>query len=103
MESYPNSQMAVLYYDSEPVTDFRCSVNFSNGYLTISYEDEDDNGNTIITKYVGEERSRGHWELKGDDGENSRATLHQFDNGRILEGSWHCDNYSGMWRITLNK
>ncbi|MFJ5320297.1 hypothetical protein [Pectobacterium parvum] len=99
MELYKNSKMDTLYYNDAPAcTDEPCSVSISNGIIEVSYIRD---GERI--KYVGPERSTGHFELTGNDGRNSKATLHRFTDGKVLVGKWMYDNYRGLWHIALNK
>ncbi|NKI73542.1 hypothetical protein Dpoa2040_000744 [Dickeya sp. CFBP 2040] len=98
MELYKNSKMNTLYYDDEPAcTDEPCSVSINNGIIEVSYIHDGEK-----YTYVGPETSPGHFELTGNDGRNSKATLHRFPNGKTLVGKWRYDNYRGLWQIALN-
>ncbi|RUR99447.1 hypothetical protein [Pectobacterium polaris] len=98
MELYKKSRMDTLYYNDEPAyTDELCSVSISNGIIEVSYM----RGSERI-RYIGPETSQGHFELTGNDGTNSKATLHRFPNGKVLVGKWRYDNYRGLWQITLS-
>ncbi|MGZ8243048.1 hypothetical protein [Methylomagnum sp.] len=92
-----NCKADTLYYDgSDAATDWPCKVELDGGRIRVSYEDDD--GETVV--YEGHENGIGHFELNAPQ-VNGRATLHRFENGKILEGYWVEEGYRGMWRIIL--
>lgn len=85
------------YYDNNQANvDEECEVMLDQGLIKVRYEDED--GNEII--YSGQELSEGHYELRCPE-LSGHATLHRFQNSKILEGSWVEKGTRGFWRIVL--
>ncbi|WP_369987090.1 hypothetical protein [Pseudomonas xanthosomatis] len=73
--------------------DAPCKVTIEGDAITIAYEDD---GQTWY--YKGKAKGLGHYELRAEHFQG-RATLHAFEDSRILEGSWIEEDRRGMWRI----
>lgn len=86
-----------LYFDCESDTGYEYKVIIGDGEIEVSYLD-----GGVSHLYKGTEIGSGHYKLAavGFDG---KATLHQFPDGKILEGYWIEDGYRGMWRIQLSQ
>lgn len=96
MPVWKKCTMDVLYYDGEADIDCPCEVKIEKKEIVVSYIDDD-----IPTLYRGKEKTNGHYELESPKA-NGKASLHRFENGKILEGFWVEDNDRGMWRIKLS-
>lgn len=99
MEHWKHSKMSTIFYDdAESYIDEPCEVIIDGNLIVVKY----DWGSKNSVEYSGWENGEGHYELKCPS-LNGTATLHQFKNGRVLEGSWREENTQGMWRIALIK
>lgn len=94
-QEWANSKFDCLYFDCEAETGLECKVIVGDGEVEVSYVEDGDR-----YYYRGLEVAPGHFTLRavGFDGE---ATLHQFPDGRILEGYWTEEGNRGMWKIQL--
>lgn len=94
---WSKSKCDTLYFDCESDTGYECKVIIGDGEIEVSYLD-----GGVNHLYKGTEIGSGHYKLDavGFDGE---ATLHQFPDGKILEGYWIEAGYRGMWRIQLSQ
>ncbi|MCK6189914.1 MULTISPECIES: hypothetical protein [unclassified Pseudomonas] len=72
-----------------------CVVFCEGAEITVEYEDEGHQ------QYRGLDKGEGHYELSSRSFADGRATLHRFEGGLILEGSYREQGNSGMWRIRL--
>jgi hypothetical protein len=73
-----------------------CEVRIDENSIVVSYKGDD--GLPIV--YKRKNHGDGHFELMAPQ-IDSKATLHMFNNGKILEGFWLEGGYKGMWRIQL--
>ena len=94
-QEFSNCIYDTLYFDGEGDVGNDCKVVIEDGDIEVTYIDEDNR-----YTYRGNEIGAGHFKLNGVDFDGT-ATLHQFPEGRILEGYWVEDGYRGMWRIQL--
>lgn len=90
------AKMDTIYYD-ETAADEReeCEVRFDNENIVVSYCDPE--GPVI---YTGTDHGHGHFVLECPE-RHAKATLHQIENSRFLEGYWIEDGARGFWRIML--
>ena len=91
---FANSRMDT-YNAQAPWLDQPCVVIIDGDEITVEYDDEGHQ------QYRGADKGNGHFELSSRTFENGRATLHRFEDGLILEGSYREQANSGMWRIRL--
>lgn len=99
MPIWKNSRFDTFYYDDEADCNEPCEVRIDGGRIVVSYESD---GDQIV--YSGNERGTGHYELTAPQA-NGRATLHMFEESRVLEGwweeMWDETKVRGMWRIFI--
>lgn len=90
-----NSTFDVLYYSRDAADmDWACVVKIDDERIVVEYD------NDGLCQYVGVNDGSGHFELSME-GEDGRATLHRFQDAKLLEGSWTENGERGMWRIHL--
>lgn len=96
---YRNATCWTYYFGQDAAEHMPCEVRISdeNGEIVVSYEGEEG-----YTLYSGKENGVGHYELRSEN-PRGRASLHQFPDGRILEGFWEENGCKGMWRIELGE
>lgn len=97
MKVWKSCRFDALYYHADADVNNECDVVIDGENITVSY---DDSSGARVT-YYGLMKGNGHFELQAPD-VGGRATLHRFDEGRILEGYWIEGEMKGMWRITLH-
>lgn len=90
----------MVFLDGEIGTQ-KCEVRFDGREIVISFFDGD-YGEAL---WKGEEKSRGHYELRREEG-HGVASLHKFDKGFFMDGYWEEDDENGvrsegMLRISL--
>lgn len=93
---YAESKMDTYNSDGSWL-DQGCVVIFEDDEIIIEYDDQ---GPQV---YRGIDKGNGHYELFSHSFDGGRATLHRFENGLILEGSYRELGSSGMWKIRLLK
>jgi hypothetical protein len=100
---WKNCRMTIVYFDSETADEgMVATVKIDGSKILLEYEDETDDGASVLVQYVGKERGAGHYELTCPD-QNGKASLHCFPEAKILEGFWVESSYRGMWRIHLKE
>lgn len=97
MTFYRHSTVHSFYGDETPVDIGPCQVRIDNGRIEVIYEG--DTGGEEV--YEGTEDGDGHFKLEKRNGDG-KANLHQFQNGKILDGWWSEEGDEGMWRIHLS-
>lgn len=83
------------YNPDQSWLDHPCVVVLEGDAITVEYDDEG------WQSYQGSDKGSGHYELFSRSFSGGRATLHRFDGGLILEGSYEEQGSKGMWRIRL--
>jgi len=74
-----------------------CEVRVEGESIFVSYEN---NGAPNVVLYEGKAKGPGHYYLECHN-PKARATLHCFENSKILEGWWEEGGEDGMWRISF--
>lgn len=89
--------METAFYDDTPAYEHEdCEIRIDGDDITVSYEDEE-NGYVI---YSGKDHGCGHFILKCEQ-LSAKATLHQIEDSKFLEGSWIEEGTRGFWKINL--
>lgn len=89
-------EMDTVYYDADEADEREaCEVKVAGGEIVVSYSQDGE-----IVLYRGQEQGPGHFVLECPE-RLGKATLHQLQGSRILEGYWSEEGYRGMWRIVL--
>lgn len=98
MSDWHTATLACLYYcsDDEPDLGVDCLVRFDDGRMTLKYDWGDD---AVI--WQGTETGAGHYTLQSGHG-NDHATLHRFEDGKVLVGNWAEDGARGLWQLRLD-
>lgn len=74
-----------------------CELRVSETEIILSYE-----GDSGLIRWEGTAAGDGHYSLSAVAGAKGKGSLHQFPDGKILEGFWIEDGAMGMWRIHLD-
>lgn len=94
---YQGCKMEWYVYGAESTEIIDCDVNMDNDFIKVEYLYKGEH-----TVYSGHSFGKGHYTLRCVDNPGCTATLHCFENSKILEGSWE-EESRGMWRIELKK
>lgn len=86
------------YSNDDPESYYEGFIRINDGTIFVSYEID---GEEISWK--GIEIGAGHFKLLKSGCENSKASLHRFENSNILEGHFFDDTESGMWRFHVEE
>ena len=96
MSIWHHAKMTSVFYDADDADiDSPCIVEIVGSRISVRY---DADGN--MREYSGGEMGVGHYVLACPE-VNGKATLHQFADSKIMEGSWVESGTRGMWRISL--
>ncbi len=92
----PTAKMDTVFYDHTPAYENEdCDIRIHEKDISVSYNDH---GMVI---YRGKDEGHGHFILECPE-RNGKASLHQIQHCKFLEGFWIEDGKKGFWRITLS-
>lgn len=95
MKSYSKSKMD-SFSEHHINLDAECTVQIDADHIKIKYKQDGEH-----YSYTGSSIGPGHYNLHCDGYPECRATLHCFEDSKVLEGSWREEQSQGMWRIRL--
>jgi len=97
MTIWKNCTVDTLFFSDQPAVTHEpgYQVKIDENEIVVSYQDDGE-----WVEYRGKNKGDGHFQLSCPD-LKGEASLHQFPQGKILEGFWIEDGIQGMWRIRL--
>jgi len=97
MARWSKSECQTFYEDAREAATEECEVVIANSEITVDTRHV--GGNWV---YQGNEVGPGHFRLDSQT-HRGTGTLHHDEAEDVLEGWWHEEGVSGMWRITLGQ
>jgi len=90
------AKMETAFFHGEESYEQECTVRLERENIAVSYEDNENN----LVVYTGTDHGGGHFVL-GYPELKAKATLHQMEGSKCLEGYWVEEGVRGFWRIVL--
>jgi len=98
MSKLQNVEITDYFNENEEGAIYSGKIRITEGSIFLSYIVDD----REIT-WEGHEHGDGHFLLKENNADNSKATLHRFSGSKILEGYFSIGEEKGMWRFEIQE
>lgn len=92
-----HGKLIIYRGDNSPAEKVACIITFYGSGIELKYDLEEN----VFFCWTGVEQGQGHYILNAAKG--GKATLHQLNNSKYLEGFWAEGGSRGMWRIEVGR